>query len=176
MQNLIIASITFLFGVAFLLWGIYQIKTGKMIAKRARNTVDEPKQVGALFIFVSLIGFWIAYMFLMTFLSIEPISIVSIAFMAIEVSFVAATAIYGLINKRIFGFKKTPKVNKLVKKYYAAVNIAMLAVVASIVMLFSNMVALNANTIVFVILISVIFLGVLVAIPLMAKIEHDSKK
>ena len=45
----IAATISGIFGIAFLCWGIYQIKTGKMVAKHHDYTVDEPREIGVLF-------------------------------------------------------------------------------------------------------------------------------
>ena len=172
--SLIITILTLLFGVAFLSWGIYQIKTGKMVAKRVKNTVDEPKQVGVIFVFVSLIGFWLAYNYLVLFFSSDPSVIFNLLFAAIEIGFVTTAAIYGLIKKRIFGFKNTGKIKKNVSKYYLVVNVAMLISVLSVFALFSNIVIKSSIITGVVAIINLVSL--VTATFLMVKIEHDSRK
>ena len=173
---LIVAIITLLFGLAFLSWGIYQIKTGKMVAKRAKNPVDEPKQVGMLFIYVSLVGFWLTYIFMTAFLSADPAPAISIIFMAISAGFVMTAAIYGLIRKRIFGIKNTVKVAKNVRKHYATVNVATLIMVLAFLTLFSNVVVSRANTFIPVVLAGIILLATFTIVFLLVKIRQDSRK
>lgn len=177
MQNvplIIIAIITLIFGIAFLGWGIYQIKTGKIVAKHAKNTVDEPRQVGVFFIFISFIGFWATYICTAKFFEIDTIPVVNIIFVAVEMGFLTTAAIYGLVKKRIFGFKNTAKISKNVKKYYVVINLSMLVAMLATLTLFSNMA--KTNTILAYVSICIIMLAVAMSAILMTKIEHDSKK
>lgn len=173
---LIAAIITLLCGLAFLNWGIYQIKTGKMVAKRAKNPVDEPKQVGILFAYVSLIGFWLTYIFMTTFLSADPVPVISIIFIAIGAGFIITAAIYGLIKKRIFGLKNTTKVAKNVRKYYITVNVATLVMVLAFLALFSNVVVSSANIFIPVVLSGVILLAAFIIVFLLVRIRQGSRK
>lgn len=166
--------LTLLFGVAFFSWGVYQIKTGKMVAKRAKKSVDEPRQVGISFLFVSLACFWVAYILIMNYFSIEPTPLISLIFASVEMGFCITTTIYGLVKKRIFGFKNTAKISKHVKKYYLTVNISLLIAMTGILALFSNIVI--SSYIASYILRAIIGAAIFTATFLMLKIEREYKK
>lgn len=171
---IITVVLALLFGIAFFSWGVYQIKTGKMVAKRAKKPVDEPKQVGILFLFVSLACFWVTYVCSMNYFKIEPAPLVSLIFAAVELGFCLTAAIYGLTKKRIFGFKNTNKIAKYVKKYYIAVNISLLVAMTGILALFSTIVI--SSNIASGILGIVIGAAIFTATFLMLKIEREYKK
>lgn len=166
--------ITLVAAISFLSWGIYQIKTGKMVAKRKKKPVDEPRQVGVLFLFVSLACFWIIYANIMNYLTLEIAPIVNLIFAAIEMGFCITAAIYGLVNKRIFGFKNTDELKKYVRKYYTAVNIALLVAMLSLLTIFSSLIS-PASAIAYVLFI-VTILSIILATVLMLKIEREYRK
>ena len=53
-MDIILTILTLLLGIAFVCWGIYQIKTGKMVAKKRKNPIDEPREVGVIFLILGL--------------------------------------------------------------------------------------------------------------------------
>ena len=56
MDLIILSIIAGIIGAAFLSWGIYQIKTGKMVAKNRVFAVDEPREVGVIFVYLGMLG------------------------------------------------------------------------------------------------------------------------
>lgn len=127
MENIIISIISAVIGVAFLGWGIYQLKTGKMVAKRSKYPVDEPRQVGVLFLMLSFVAFW--FTVVAGFNELIPnfdIAIANYILMIALSIFVVSIVCYGLKKHRIFGVKNTANVAKYVKKYYVIVNLTFL--------------------------------------------------
>ena len=180
MQNLIIASITFLFGAAFLSWGIYQVKTNKMVAKNAKNTVDDPKQVGMLFTLIGIVGFWLTFVFLSQYFSPKPsefLELISmiIGYVVVAIIFISVLSfiIYGFKNRRIFGFKNTLKIQKYTQKYYKIINTALLVTLFSstAIFLFGKNLPFLLSLIIFIIDTA----SMLTAIILMIKIELKQK-
>ena len=56
MQYILPAIISLTLGIVFIAWGIYQIKTGKMVAKNRKYAVDEPREVGVLLLLLAFMA------------------------------------------------------------------------------------------------------------------------
>ena len=138
MQYILPAIISLIFGAIFIAWGIYQIKTGKMVAKNRKYAVDEPREVGVLFTLIGLYGITIAISIISSnpdWQAASPIfevitSICGIVCVATGPLFMFAIGIYELIKQRIFGVKTTPKTKSKIKKFYRPV--ALCKIVAGI--------------------------------------------
>lgn len=122
-----------LVGAVFLYWGIYQLKTGKMVAKRAKKPIDEPKQVGLTFIMLGFAGICLAFICA----NFAPLltTVISLLFLLPCSLFFILIAIYGFKYQRIFGIKDTPKLHKIVQKFYKAINVLFIVISAAIISL-----------------------------------------
>ena len=117
-------------GLAFTGWGIYQIKTGKMVAKNRAYPVDEPREVGILFLYIGILGIVLMLNLLFHSKSIElPAEIVKIMEKVclgvglFGTLLLVIIGIYDLIKKRVFSLKTTPKTRASIKKYYRPIGI-----------------------------------------------------
>ena len=140
--NLFSIVFTLSFGIAFLSWGIYQVKTGKMVAKNTKNPIDEPKQVGMLFIMLSLAAFFITFVQLKIILSLTlgaDFVILCYILGLSEFSFLLAAAIYGFKNHRIFGIKNTGSLKKLSEKFSSIFNFSLVLISLGILILYIPM-------------------------------------
>lgn len=130
-----------LLGLCFIYWGIYQIKTGKMVARRAKKLMDAPREVGIIFIILGLnLIFYIApyfYSSLANSLSnlwvfANNIVIKSALPLAIlNTAFFLFISIYAFKDKKILGLKKEKNTKDVIEKYTKPV--AILALVRALV-------------------------------------------
>lgn len=128
-----------IFGILFLGWGLYQIKTGKMVAKRKQPTIDEPREVGVLF---SLLGILLFILSLPTYFHDKPkddrslLSVIYLVGIAIFLIFFIYVFVYNLKNHRLFAIKKDKAINPLAKHYSVPFSVILLtdAIVASVLL------------------------------------------
>lgn len=130
-----------LLGLCFTYWGIYQIKTGKMVARRAKKPIDAPREVGVIFITLGLnLVFYIAPYFhsslaiplsnLWIFTnnvvvaSAIPLSILNTAFFLF-------VSVYAFKDHKILGLKKEKNTKEIIEKYTKPV--AILALVRALI-------------------------------------------
>lgn len=121
-----------LVSIVFAWWGIYQLKTGKMVAKNLKYPVDEPREVGLFFLGIS-IAFLIptlrlgaGYLLLSGHLPESAVDIVDISCI-VAFALLLLVAIFfstkSLFSRRIFGLKSDKILDKLVKKFYLPVDL-----------------------------------------------------
>ncbi len=141
MELLIFAIIFGVIGAAFLGWGIYQIKTGKMVAKRRYPPIDEPREVGHLFVYLGILGSTAGLNFLFwwldsldVFASLHTVIDIPSMFAMLVIATVicgeillVALGVYDLVKKRIYFIKTTIKTRSSIKKYYRPMGIAKIA-------------------------------------------------
>ena len=188
MDLIIFAIIAGLIGLAFLSWGIYQIKTGKMVAKNRVFAVDEPREVGVIFMYLGILGLVLGVNFLLWGLdsfnafSNETVHFPSVfAMVAIAVGMCGPLlliifGIYDLVKKRVFSIKTMPRTKKMIKKYYLAIGLskimvgilAPLGVILTFVAGVSNYVASA--------LLIVAMVATIIMSTLMCRIEVAAKK
>ena len=130
-KYIIPAVIALVFGIAFLCWGIYQVKTGKMVAKRKGYSVDEPREVGVLFIYLGILGLVLSVNVARHIWGSAVPEIVSqiISYGCLTVGLIGPlilflAGLYNLKNHRIFSLKTAPKTRRSIKKYYPIVAIS----------------------------------------------------
>lgn len=128
-----ISLLMILLGLCFTYWGIYQIKTGKMVARRAKKPMDAPREVGVIFVTLGLnLIFYIAPYFYsslaktmsdvcvfannVTIISSVPLAILNTAiFLFISV--------YAFKDRKILGLKKEKNTKEIIEKYAKPVAI-----------------------------------------------------
>ena len=124
-----------LVSIVFAWWGIYQIKTNKMIAKNAKYPVDEPREVGILFIGISIAFLIPTLRFgaddlikigLLSESTIEVVEIFCISAFALLLLMAIFFFAKSLLSRRIFGLKSNKILDKLTKKYYLPVNLSII--------------------------------------------------
>lgn len=136
--NCIFPIIIALFGACFIGWGIYQIKTGKMVARRVKHAVDEPREAGLAFVVLglNLIFFLAPFLFSAT-TSFTPydsvglfanmLAIKSTPILAcINTAFFVIMAICGFRNHRIFAIKDTKETKSSTQKFFKSIAIVAL--------------------------------------------------
>ena len=134
---LIISIINLIIFIAFLSWGIYQIRTGKMVARYAKSPIDEPREVGVIFLLISALALWITILTAAMFFFPDPTAIFYLSGMLFELlgktilgSIALALICIGVIgirSHRIFGIKTLSKIKPLIKKYHLLTNISLVA-------------------------------------------------
>ena len=122
-----------LFGACFIWWGIYQMKTGKMVAKKRKNPIDEPREAGLAFFVLglNLLFFLAPFILGNTFdpetklgLFMNQFAIISAPLLAcLNTAFFALVAICGFRTKRIFAIKDIKRTELPVKKFSKAIAI-----------------------------------------------------
>lgn len=132
-MDIIFSILALLFGIAFVCWGIYQIKTGKMVAKKRKNPIDEPREVGAIFIVLGLnLALYFAPYFYATFstpltdlwIFANEMAIFTATPLAIlNTGFFLAIAIYAFKEHRILGLKSDKTTKKAIGKFLKPVAI-----------------------------------------------------
>ena len=117
-------------GLAFTGWGIYQIKTGKMVAKNRAYPVDEPREVGVLFSYIGILGIVMMLNLLFHSESVEIpyeavkiIEKISVGTGLFGTFLLIIIGTYDLIKKRVFSIKTTPKTKRAIKKYYIPIGL-----------------------------------------------------
>lgn len=140
-------------GIGLLTFGIIMRKKNRIPLqdpKRKRESIDDPKQASLIFILLGLVGIVFAINPLLYIVASEEIAdsvsrYILLANFLLPLAAIAA-ALYGLINKRVFGCKNTPAVRPHIKKYYKQLNSslmlagisAILAMIATDIDIFSN--------------------------------------
>lgn len=122
-----------LFGICFICWGIYQMKTGKMVAKRAKHAIDEPREAGLAFLVLGLnLLFYLAPFILGNTLTpyddlglfMNKFAILSSSALAIiNTAFFATVALYGFRTRRIFAIKDAKNTKLPVQKFAKTVAV-----------------------------------------------------
>ena len=123
-----------IFGALFLYWGIYQIKTGKMVAKNTKNPIDEPREVGVIFAIIGMLGLSLAVILFTN----NPVLVLPHFFQKLAAGFMTsataatfvtmfACSLVGLKKHRIFSVKSTKSIDKIVKKFYIPANLGLAA-------------------------------------------------
>ena len=178
---LIFSIISLIACLAFFSWGRYQIRTGKMVARLAVNPVDEPREVGMLFLAISFLTLWLTYLFAMMYFfpSLPPIvSSITDVFGTLVVILLPLAAIIaaslGIMRRRIFGIKPLPKIRPLIKKYYLLTNIStiILSVTLCVLFIFGGSFPSALSIILFVISVICVFLSVLPLIIISKANKH----
>lgn len=148
-----------------------------MVAKRSRNCIDDPRQVGVLFVIVGLVGFWLAYIFGVRYALPEQSTEISLIVNVLSYTavlgvmlFMIGIGFWGLKNQRIFGVKDVPKIRKYTKRYAKTVNLALIICAAAVAALALFSGALPLLMIFF--LIAVAAATMVIIATLMTRIEH----
>lgn len=152
-----------------------------MVAKRAKNPIDEPKQVGVLFTIIGVAAFWLAMFF--EIYSIDPQSnsiidltawILKFGLLLVILGFVIYIVVYGFKKRRVFGLKNSPKIAKYTKKYYKIINWSILICMIAALVLF--LLGDIMPWILIIITASIIMITIIVAVSLMIKLSQKFKK
>lgn len=136
-----ILSLMTLLGASFIYWGIYQIKTGKMVARRAKKPIDAPREVGIIFIVLGLnLIFYIApylYSSLAKPLSDfwifanEVVITSDIPLAILNTAFFLSVSVYAFKDHKIFGLKKEKVTKEIIEKH--AKSVAIIALVRALI-------------------------------------------
>lgn len=124
---LILSILLAILSITFIYWGIYQIKTGKMVAFRAKRPIDSPREVGVIFIllgieslfhytplFYSMISTPLTPLWIFT----SELAIFSSHILAyVNTAFFLILAIYSLKTGRIFGIKSDKSTSPAVRRF-----------------------------------------------------------
>ncbi len=188
MELIILTIIAGILGAAFLSWGIYQIRTGKMVAKNRAFATDEPREVGVIFVYLGILGLVWAINFLLWRLDSFNVfssarihlpsifAMVSIAVGMCGPLLLVIFGIYDLIKKRVFSIKTMPSTKKMIKKYYRAIGISkiMVGVLAPLGVIFTFVPEISDY--VSVVLVLIAMAATITLCALMCKIEISAKK
>ncbi len=148
MNDLIITILLLVAGASFLGWGIYQLKTGKMVARVKQPTIDEPRQVGALFAVMGVLLFLFAVQ-TPTFedkLSDSMRGATFLLSIALFTAFILYTIAYNLRSHRIFAFKSDKSIAPLIKKFYKPVSVALIIDAIIFALLFFMRIFMDINS------------------------------
>lgn len=127
--------IAILFGITFLGFAIYQIKTGKAVSK-ADDPHEDPRECGFLFLILAFMAFGLAFVMLSQAFKFPDSVDTIFMFVSMIFAFVACFIIFmsgflGLKNRRIYTIKHDAKfikhnikLQKLVIKFYKFVGIS----------------------------------------------------
>ena len=136
-----ISSLIILLGLCFTYWGIYQIKTGKMVARRAKKPIDAPREVGVIFITLGLnLVFYIAPYFHSSlaiplsnlWIFTNNVVVASAIPLAIlNTAFFLFVSVYAFKDHKILGLKKEKNTKEIIEKYTKPV--AILALVRALI-------------------------------------------
>ena len=127
--------ISILFGITFLSFAIYQIKTGRAVSK-AEDPHEDPRECGFLFLILAFMAFGLTFVMLPQSFKFSDFANTALMFISIIFAFVACLIIFmsgflGLRNHRIYTIKHDSKfikhnikLQKLVIKFYKFVGIS----------------------------------------------------
>ena len=156
-MDILCSILIFLFGICFVSWGIYQIKTGKMVARNRKNPIDAPCEVGALFLTLGLnMSFYFAPLFCATFstplTSFWKFMNEAIIFLApllaiLNTAFFLFVALYAFREHKLFGLKSDKNTKQAIEKFSKPVAILALmrALVFPLEKVLAFVAALNLN-------------------------------
>ena len=181
---LIISIINLIAFIAFLSWGIYQIRTGKMVARYAKSPIDEPREVGVIFLLISALALWITILTAAMFFFPDPTALFYLSGMLFELlgsTILGSIAIalicigtIGIKNHRIFGLKNLPKVKKLTQKYYLLTDISLIATTALVALAFIFGSSLSMPVIIIFAILAA--LGIITTVAPLILISRTNKK
>lgn len=133
----ILLSLIILLAIAFIVWGIYQIRTGKMVAKNAKFPIDEPREVGVVFLCLGIFGlfplcFLIPITWVVAWYGSSPtpplpdypiLNLISMLVFSLPFFVLLFFFIKSLKNERIFGVKSDNILRPLIKRYYCITDL-----------------------------------------------------
>lgn len=162
-----------IFGFVFFCWGVYQIRTGKMVAHRVKNSIDAPREVGLVFLVLG------------TFLLIMPILAIIALFYSVFIAGVlfllsflipsillTTVGIFNLIKKHIFTVRSDRYSKKLIKKFYFPC--AILQIISGLA--FISCIFLTMNPVAFTICLIFGFVAFLIFTILFCLLSHFYKQ